>query len=152
MVIKDLVLLTACLRFRNLYDIAKSIHDNMEDTSLNILWVIVFDINNINDMELQDFLPGFTERMSEYGIKYELTMSGNQNQKNYGGDMFNQPLIRIKSTLFRDKNAFVYILDDDNIIHPFLFKRIEKIASINNGEDKIYVLTCVGHYGEICES
>lgn len=150
--INDLILITACIRFKNLYDIAKSIYENMHSTSLNILWVIALDMNNIKNPELDIFLPKFIEKVEEYGINYKLCMSGKPNQKNYGGDMFNDPLKKLRENEFRNKNAFVYILDDDNIVHPFLFRRVDEISKINNGEDKIYVLTCVGGYGEICDS
>lgn len=150
--INDLILITACLKVDNLFKIAKSIKENLSKTKLNVLWAIVIDAYNNDNKSVQKLLPELEELLVSYGINYKFFLSGKPNQKNYGGDMFNEPLRELKRTMFANKNAFVYILDDDNIIHPFLFDRVNKIAEYNGDSDKIYVLTCVGEYGEICES
>lgn len=150
--INDIILLTACLKIENLFDIAKSIKENMAKTTLNVIWAISIDAYNSDNDKVQKLIPELDALLEEYGINHVFFLSGKPNQKNYGGDMFNKPLIELKKTMFKNKNAFVYILDDDNIIHPFLFDRLNRISEFNCDNDRIYVLTCVGEYGEVCES
>lgn len=150
--INDLILITACLKVDNLFKIANSIKENLNKTNLNVLWAIVIDGYNADNEKIQKIIPELEELLVSYCINYKFFLSGKPNQKNYGGDMFNGPLTELKNTMFWNKNAFVYILDDDNIIHPFLFDRLNKIAEYNGDSDKIYVLTCVGEYGEVCDS
>lgn len=150
--INDIILITACLKVDNLFKIANSIKENLHRTNLNVLWAIVIDGYNADNEKVQKIVPKLEELLVSYGINYKFFLSGKPNQKNYGGDMFNEPLTELKRTIFRNKNAFVYILDDDNIIHPFLFDRLNKIAEYNGDSDKIYVLTCVGEYGEVCDA
>lgn len=150
--INDLILLTACKHVENLFDIEKSIKENKERLKLDLFWIISIDKYNSDIETITKFLPDFENLLKQDNINYALFFSGKPNQRNYGGDMYNGPLKFVKDKIYSNKNAFVYILDDDNIIHPFLFDRINEIAEFNGDNDKIYVLTCVGEYGEICES
>ena len=150
--INDLILLTASMHVENLFDVEKSIKENKDRLKLNLLWVISIDRYNSDIETVIKSLPDLENLLKEDDIKYAIFLSGKPNQGNYGGDMYNDPLKFVKEKLFKEKNAFVYILDDDNIVHPFLFDRVNEISEFNGDNDKIYVLTCVGDYGEICES
>ena len=56
--------------------------------------------------------------------------SGKPNQSNCGGDLFNIPLSNFIHENNLD-NPWIYILDDDNIIHPRLISSFIKCANNN---------------------
>ena len=115
---ETLILLTAALRFNNLIDIAKSINIKFDEYNniFNIKWVICLDqyngYGNYDDC---------IEYLKTTNIDYKIYKSGKPNQKNYGGALFNEPLQEyVKENNLN--NPWIYILDDDNIIHPNLYK------------------------------
>jgi predicted O-methyltransferase YrrM len=110
-----LTLITPSYRVNNLLEIKKSINfEYIEE------WIIVYDGSKISDN------PHLFENQENNKIKeyvYKCTnggISGNP-QRNYALDKITNP------------NALVYYLDDDNIIHPNLYKLLN---IVNN--NKIY--------------
>ena len=74
--------------------------------------------------------------------------SGKPNQKNYGGSLYNQPLKNFVES-YNINNPFVYIFDDDNLIHPNLFPTLKLFQQINFDNKEIIVLNCVFQEGYI---
>ena len=115
---ETLILITAALRLDNLIHIAKSINIFYNDYNniFNIHWLICIDqYNGYGDIERT------IKYLHNTNIPYSIIKSGKPNQKNYGGDIFNEPLKKYVEDNNLN-NPWVYILDDDNIIHPNLFK------------------------------
>ncbi len=67
-------------------------------------------------------------------IDYIIKDSGLPNQKNYGGDLFNIPLQEVIAERNLD-DAWVYVMDDDNVLHPNLFYTFNKIINNHNIEE-----------------
>lgn len=116
-----LILLTGVLRSENLDKILVSIKENLlHDKRLQVTWVICADKYNIHGS-----LEGIKQKCIDCQKEYQsfgwcISPVGKEGKKNYGGTLFNMPLIWVKENWFNDKNPWVYILDDDNIINPLL--------------------------------
>lgn len=147
---KNLLLITACLRHKNLYKIADSIASASSHFDFHITWLIVFDKYNckITQNEKDDL----SKYLTNLNIDFIFEERGDEGKPNYGGTMFNEPLRIMKETVFKDINPYVYIMDDDNIFHPFLLYALKNADEKNFPEDKILVLTKVGKYGEVGEA
>ena len=92
-----ITIITPCKHQENLKQLKESI--NFERVSE---WIIVYDAESKETI--------FNDpKISEYSHFNEISVYGNA-QRNYG-------ISKIK-----DENCFVYFLDDDNIVHPELFK------------------------------
>jgi hypothetical protein len=97
-----ITIITPCSRPENLKKLFESI--NFEFVSE---WIICYDFNVLNPSSLS---PRFDHpQISEYYVANDHSVSGNY-QRNYG-------LSKIKN-----ENVYLYFLDDDNIIHPDLYK------------------------------
>ena len=128
---KHLILITPILRVENLKYIAKNIKNVFKnETEIKPVWVLCFDKFNCKYTELD------VKRLEVYclenDIEYHIYYEGKDNQENYGGDLFNEPLKDIKETRFADENPFVLVLDDDNIISPNLIKFIKEKTTDND--------------------
>ncbi len=149
---ETLILLTACYRFDNLLYIAKSININYDlyNNDFNIIWLICKDNNNgYGDIDKA------IDYLKTTNIHYYIKDSGKPNQKNYGGDMFNLPLISLVNELSLD-NPWIYILDDDNIVHPNIYKIFKLCLDNNFYDDKQAIATInkwnLGHNREMYEA
>lgn len=123
---ETLILLTGSMYWNNLMDVAKSInlyYDKYKD-KFNIIWLICKDQYNGKGN-----IDSCIDYLSTTNIDYIIKDSGLPNQKNYGGDLFNIPLQETIAERNLD-DAWVYVMDDDNILHPNLFYTFNKI--INN--------------------
>ena len=144
----NLILITAAYRLDNLLQIAKSININYDKYNeiFNIYWLICKDqYNGFGNIQKT------IEYLNTTNIKYDIIDSGLPNQKNYGGDLFNYPL----QNFVKDNNLnnpWIYILDDDNIVHPNLYK-IFNICLKNDFYNKEIITTInkwdLGHNREI---
>jgi glycosyltransferase involved in cell wall biosynthesis len=103
---KKVTIITPCIRPNNLELICSSINFDIVTE-----WIIVYDGTLINENPLL-----FKEhpQISEYIISDKNSISGNA-QRNYG----------IENV--KDKNSYLYFLDDDNIIYPDLYKLFDKL-------------------------
>jgi len=113
----DILLVTAVVRTENLYPIAKNIATRFKDEKeLHPVWVLCFDQYN------SDMSPLNIKRAEvvclENDISYVMYYQGKEGQDNYGGELMNGPLQDLKNRVYKDSNPLVYVLDDDNIIHP----------------------------------
>ena len=113
----DILLVTAVLRTENLYPIAKNIAKRFKDeTELHPVWVWCFDQYNADMSPLN--IKKAEVVCLENNITYIMYYQGTQGQENYGGALMNGPLQDLKNKIYKDSNPLVYVLDDDNIIHP----------------------------------
>ncbi len=106
---KNLYLITPCSRIKNLYKIKKTI--NFEQINK---WIIVYDSNNINKKRK---LFSNNENIIEFFFKDKSSVSGNS-QRNFALKYLNQK---------KDKNFYIYFLDDDNILHKNFYKIIKNL-------------------------
>ena len=115
---KNLYLITPCSRIKNLFKIKKKI--KFEKIKK---WIIIYDLNVIKK---QNKLFPNNENIIEFFHKDEFSVSGNS-QRNFALEYLNKK---------KDKNFFIYYLDDDNILHKNFYKLIDKID--NNKMNFIY--------------
>ena len=119
-------LLTAAFRIDNLIPIAHSIVDGFKTSQqLKPLWVIIIDQYNAvySPSKLEEVQLFCKDNNIDYLIEYG---GVNKDKPNYGGDIYNETIFKLKATMFSDSNPLVYILDDDNLIHPLFVPTIEK--------------------------
>jgi len=146
---ESLILITGAYRLDNLLNIAKNINQYYDKYSnlFNIYWLICKDqYNGFGNIELT------IDYLNNTNIKYKIIKTGKPNQPNYGGDLFNEPLKQFVNEYKLD-NPWVYILDDDNIIHPNLLK-IFQVCLENNFFGNKEIITTInkwhcGHNREI---
>ena len=118
-----IILLTALTRVKNLPTMLDSIKRSFGATEkerlengFDLLWVIVKDKYNCDgDISV------FYEQLFNEGIGFYGFECGKEGQKNYGGNMYNEPLEWLfKHYCVNGTDPWIYIFDDDNIIHPLL--------------------------------
>jgi hypothetical protein len=113
---ETLLLITGTYRLYNLVKIAKSINKYYDEyiNKFNIEWIICVDqthsIGNINNV---------IEYLKTTNIKYSISYITTNKDKIYGGDLFNSSLEYY--VVNNSVNPWIYILDDDNLLHPSLF-------------------------------
>lgn len=142
-------LLTAAFRIDNLIPIAHSIVDGFKTSQqLKPLWVIIIDQYNAvySPSKLEEVQLFCKDNNIDYLIEYG---GVNKDKPNYGGDIYNETIFKLKATMFSDSNPLVYILDDDNLIHPLFVPTIEKTDLTKPG---IIWLSCMRQRGVICEA
>lgn len=115
----NLHIVTRCSRTKNLSILFKSIFK--EQNYFKITWHIGFDKNRC-DFEIPDELYGNTNIIFSVFETNKL-------------DIGHQWINKIASTL---KDEFVYILDDDNIIHDYFYEVVYN--SIKENPDKNYFI------------
>ena len=101
-----MTIITPCYRLNNLNKIKESIDFNYVDE-----WIIVYDGSRLNENPY--LFKNKNEKVKEYLHKGD-GFEGNP-QRNYG-------LRNIKK-----EDTYIYFLDDDNIIHPDLYKLLDII-------------------------
>ena len=146
---ETLILLTGTYRFNNLIHICKTIEDqyNKYIDKFDIRWLICKDkYNGFGDIEK------FIAYINNTEINYQIIDTGKPNKPNYGGDLFNVPLFQYVQEQ-QLKNPWVYVLDDDNILHPILLDIFERCLDNEFYEGKEIITTInkwhVGHNREI---
>ena len=138
----DIILLSAITRPKNLPVMAESVRrvfgeteSDRTENGFNITWIVVRDRYNCKGSldEVKSGLDGC-------GIEFSITESGIEGKKNYGGDLFYEPL----SELFRTKldngeDPWIYIFDDDNIIHPLMPYILKKAEHMYPGRKALWM-------------
>ena len=97
-------IITRCTRPQNLLTVKESIFTD----KFIIKWYIIFDTSSLENIDFS-----ILSELNEYNISFIKGESGD-----YGHDLINQTIDKIDS-------GFIYILDDDNIIHPDFYSNIE---------------------------
>ena len=108
--INKITIITPCSRPNNIKKIIDSINFDYIDE-----WIIVYDGSKITSFEPMN---EFNEKIKQYIYTDLNGISGNP-QRNYG-------LLQVKNPA-----TFIYFLDDDNIIHPDLYKLLNNIEPGN---------------------
>lgn len=108
----EINILTRCTRQNNLLDIAKTIFND----KFIVNWYILFDTNVIKDIDA-DIITELYNIGSK--IKY---IKGIKNDYGYG---------MINTVIDEITNGFVYILDDDNIMHENFYESILQNINTN---------------------
>lgn len=129
----NIILLTAVTRPKNLPIMAESVRRTFGETEsdrakngFSITWIVVRDKYNCKG--------SFDDVKSELdwcGIEFSIAESGIEGKKNYGGDLFNEPLFDLfQIKLSNGIDPWIYIFDDDNILHPlmpYMLKEAERL-------------------------
>lgn len=110
--IKKLTIITPSIRPNNLLKIKESINFDYVDK-----WMIIYDGKKINE---NPNLFKDNDKIIEYVYKDDNSTSGNS-QRNYAVDNIS------------NQNTYLYFLDDDNIIHPQIYKLLDKVE-----DNKLY--------------
>lgn len=118
-----ITIITPSYRLDNLHRIKESINFDYVDE-----WIIVYDGSKIreNPLLFQD-----NNKIKEYICYDSKSIAGNA-QRNYALDNI------------QNKNTLLYYLDDDNIIHPHLYKLLDIIDN-----DKLYYFNQLRMKGDI---
>lgn len=107
-------IVTAVSRPQNLLRIHRSISETCAGLQLSLKWIVVFDAPKDAPPEFQRLI----DRGAPFRIQKERWAGGpcvyGINQKNRGIDLCDK--------------GFYYLLDDDNIIHPELLKRVGELT------------------------
>lgn len=120
---EQLILIIAAYRFNNLISVLRNIDRYYEKYSQKFDIYIVICKDKLNNIGSFDAAYEFLNNSSMNWLALE---SGHikrteQNTGNYGGDIMNEPLKFAVDEYFKLNNPWVYILDDDNIIHHDFF-------------------------------
>ena len=122
---EELILLSAIKRTENLDIVFDSIINTFPE-NLNITWALIFDKYNGNGD-----CNHIIERCKEYQktnqrFSWLYYPNNERSDEKWGGVMFNDPLKWIKENWMKDKDPWVYILDDDNTLCPLMMEAIVK--------------------------
>ncbi len=146
---ESLILITGLYRCDNLFALSQSVIEeaNKYKDKFDIYWLICLDQYN----GFGDISKGI-DNLYKSNINWQIRPTGKPNQNNYGGDLFNEPLIAFVDE-FKINNPWVYVLDDDNIIHPRLLYIFDKCLDNNFFNNKEIITTInkwnTGHNREI---
>jgi hypothetical protein len=121
----QLTLLTGSMHWDNLQRIADDLIKQLPKHDFQINWIICLDQYNGSGSTEAGLLT-LQEFCNMGGIRTWLYKSGKPNQKNYGGDLFNDAIFDYLSKKPVDWDPWIYILDDDNLVHPFIFDVLRK--------------------------
>lgn len=105
-------ILTRCTRPQNLLQISKTIFTDL----FEINWYILFDTNKIKDIDISLLME-----LTKLGAKIKYSKS---EPNSFGYNIINEILDEIT-------DGWVYILDDDNIIHPDFYNILDEFIDAN---------------------
>lgn len=114
---KSLYLITPCTRIKNLSKIKKNI-----DFSKIKKWIIVYNTEIVSRKKYFNDNTNIIELFHK-----DIGSIGGNSQRNYVLNFLNKK---------KDKNFFIYFLDDDNILHKNFYQLVDKIN--NNNTPLIY--------------
>lgn len=113
-----LILLTAGLRLNNLLEVSKSIVNNIPPGA-DITWLIVVD-----KFHAGGSLTNMLSYCHDHHLDVRITYGGDGGNRTFGGILYNEPLKKLVTRLGGD--PWVYVMDDDNYFHPFLWHFFEE--------------------------
>lgn len=113
-----LILLTAGVRLDNLIEVGKSIVYNTPPTA-DLTWLIVVD-----KFHAKGYVNGVVRYCKRNHIDFLIEYGGDGKDRTFGGVLYNEPLKKLITKLGGD--PWVYVLDDDNYFHPFLWNFFEE--------------------------
>ncbi len=117
MINNNLHILTRCTRINNL----KKVYESIKESNWNIIWHIIFDTSVVSDIPTFIYTDFIDATIS---VKHHYIKSSDK----IGHDNLNVVIGEII-----DNNDFIYILDDDNILHENFLK--ESFNYISGNED-----------------
>ncbi len=100
-------IITRCTRVNNIEEVKNSIFNS--NTNFDIKWWLIFDTRNLKEVDVT-----FLESLQDLNCQVLF-------YKGLDGDFGHQ---MINKTIDRIKDGFVYVIDDDNIIHEDFYKEI----------------------------
>lgn len=129
----NVILLTAVTRLKNLPIMAESVRrvfgatkSEQAKNGFGIAWIVVRDRYNCKGS-----IEEVKSKLDGCGVDFSVAESGKEGKKNYGGDLFNEPLSELfLSKLNNGEDPWIYIFDDDNILHPlmpYMLKEAERL-------------------------
>lgn len=125
-----ILLVTAAIRLRNLPRIAKSITEGFAfSRRLSPHWLIILDKAHADtsDPANEACIASAASICIAAGVRISFVRGGDNTDKpNYGGDMYNRPLFDEAERRAGADDPLVYILDDDNVVHPLLAAAVER--------------------------
>jgi len=136
----NLILLTATYRGSNLPMVAKSIDQALlpyNKSIFKIHWILCIDITHWQCYSSVDTMVNML-KMHYKGININAVEIETRGDKTLGGDLYNKPLedyVRNNAI----ENPWVYILDDDNILHPSLIKYVIKASELYPDKEIIWL-------------
>lgn len=142
---KELILMTAASRKENLkqtYDSIENCFRNVSD--VHVTWLICHDQYNMHG-NLDKIIDLCKKGCAEFGMGWLVYDTGKKGQPNYGGDMYNDALKWIKENWFKEADPWVYILDDDNIIHPAMALNFNHITDVCDKKGKKMIWLTMSH-------
>lgn len=115
-------IITRCSRTQNLLKIKESIFSRPSD-DFEVFWHVTFDTTVLKDID--------AEILSQLEHDYISPKFRKSTTGDYGHTFINISLSQIQ-------NGWIYILDDDNILHPELLPTISKLIE-ENPEKRAYI-------------
>jgi hypothetical protein len=143
---EELVLLTGIIRTENLDIILNSIIDTFPE-NLNITWVLIHDRCRArgNCNHIIERCKKYQKANQRFSWLYCPIEKGSKEK--YGGTLFNAPLKWLKENWMKDKDPWVYILDDDNTLCPLMMEAIENDIERANSSNKTIIKYDMLYYG-----
>lgn len=129
---KNIFIITRCSRLEYLEDIKKSIFQLSNDLidNFNIIWGIGFDVTKVSSSIAKQYDKCIGPEFP--GNLYIFARNYTTNQTMYAGNIANALLKDfMKSYKFEDE-VYVYLLDDDNDIHPDFHKVVKETLVSNS--------------------
>ena len=125
----QIVLINRCCRPKNLHKIVDSILElrhQLDDNGgklIKLYHVVIFDKYKVSYEEIAEARNLLRERYDmELTINWWFEFRGGKEGCNHGATMLVQFASNLMSRFTEDFNPWLYILDDDNIIHPEFYK------------------------------
>lgn len=136
----NLILITSNIRVNALRQIRDSIIHSLSPHGVDFTWLICKD----RKVKKSDqFYDDFIDECRQVNVNAVWYPGGSDTKKNYGGDIMTEPLLRLRDDypLLFESDPWIYVLDDDNILHPlfgYTFKITSELAE-NSGRRIIWL-------------
>lgn len=116
----NIKLITRCTRSENLEEIYNSIIKNY-NLNIRFNWTIVFDTNIIKRFDKLEFLNSIVN--NNHNIDINIVYGKTVIENDYGHDLINKEIDKTE-------NSYIYILDDDNILHENFIQELYPFLKI----------------------